>query len=107
MAKKKEPAVIDLNKRKKKMKRGAHFNIGAMIFLLIFIYMTFYVYTYMTRKKVQFYEVVEGSIVEDRKYTGIALERGESLYNRPGGIYQLLYSGRKTGICGSKNLFSR
>lgn len=99
MAKKKEPSVIDLNKRKKKMKRGAHFNIGAMIFLLIFIYMTFYVYTYMTRKKVQFYEVVEGSIVEDRKYTGIAL-REEKVYttDQAGYINYYIREGKRASV---------
>ena len=82
MAKKKRPEVIDLEKRKRRLHgrdRLSHFNIGAIIFLLIFLYMAFYVYAYLTREKVQFYEVAEGSIVEDREYTGLIL-REESVY---------------------------
>lgn len=83
MAKKRNPEVIDLEKRKKHLKKREkirHTNIGAIIFFLIFVYMAFYVYTYMTREKIQFYEVAEGSIMEDREYTGLIL-REESVYS--------------------------
>ena len=83
MAKKRNPEVIDLEKRKKHLKKRDklhHTNIGAIIFFLIFLYMAFYVYTYLTREKVQFYEVAEGSIMEDREYTGLIL-REESVYS--------------------------
>ena len=51
-----------------------------MIFAIIFVYLLFSVYTYMKKEKVQFYEVVEGNIVNDRQYTGIIL-RDERVEN--------------------------
>ena len=106
MAKKKRPEVIDLEKRKRRLHgrdRLSHFNIGAIIFLLIFLYMAFYVYAYLTREKVQFYEVAEGSIVEDREYTGLIL-RGVRLHHRAGRLHQLLYPRGKTGLRGGQRL---
>lgn len=50
-----------------------NFNIGTLIFLLIFIYMAYSVIKYVGRDKIQFYEVVEGSIVNDKTYTGLIL----------------------------------
>ena len=50
-----------------------NFNIGTLIFLLIFIYLAFSVIKYIGRDKIQFYEVVEGSIVNDKTYTGLIL----------------------------------
>lgn len=46
-------------------------NVGMIMFALIFVYMSFSVYAYQKREKIQFYEVVDGSIVNDREYTGI------------------------------------
>ena len=44
-------------------RRRQHMNVGMIFFAIIFVYMSFSVYTYMKRDKVQFYEVVEGGIV--------------------------------------------
>ncbi len=66
MAKKKKKKII-------RYRRSLQINIGMVIFALIFLYMAFYVYQYMTRNKVQPYEVVEGSIVSDRSFTGLIL----------------------------------
>lgn len=52
-------------------KKPLNINVGMIIFAMIFLYLSFNVYTYMTRKKIQFYEVVEGSIVNDKTYTGL------------------------------------
>ncbi len=102
MAKKKRPEVIDLEKRKRRLHgrdRLSHFNIGAIIFLLIFLYMAFYVYAYLTREKVQFYEVAEGSIVEDREYTGLIL-REESVYTteQAGYINYYIREGKRASV---------
>lgn len=48
-----------------------NFNIGTLIFALIFLYLAFCVFKYIGRDKIQFYEVVEGSIVNDKTYTGL------------------------------------
>ena len=55
-------------------------NIGKLIFLVIFIYMLFSVYTYWSREKIQPYEVTEGAIVNDRNYTGIILRKETTQY---------------------------
>lgn len=68
MAKKKKRKIA-------KYRRPLNFNIGMIIFMLIFFYLIFSVYTYMGREKIQFYEVVEGGIVNDDSYTGIALRQ--------------------------------
>ena len=97
MAKKKQSEVIDLEKRKKHSQR--HMTVGSMIFFLIFLYMAFYVYAYVTRDKVQFYEVSEGSIVEDREYTGIIL-REESVYRteNAGYINYYIREGKRASV---------
>ena len=57
-----------------------HINVGMIVFAVIFLYLAFSVYTYLKKDKVQFYEVVEGNIVNDRQYTGIIL-RDERVEN--------------------------
>ncbi len=66
MAKKKNKKVI-------RYRRRLNTNVGIIIFAIIFIYLAFSVYTYMKKEKVQFYEVVEGNIVNDSQHTGIIL----------------------------------
>lgn len=52
-------------------KKPLNINVGMIIFAMIFVYLAFSVYTYVTRKKIQFYEVVQGSIVNDKIYSGL------------------------------------
>lgn len=52
-------------------KKPLNINVGMIIFAMIFVYLAFSVYTYIRRDKIQFYEVVEGSIVNDKTYTGL------------------------------------
>lgn len=66
MAKKKNRKVI-------RYRRPLNINVGMIIFAIIFVYLAFSVYTYMKKEKVQFYEVVEGNIVNDSQHTGIIL----------------------------------
>ena len=70
-----------------------------IIFAIIFVYLVFSVYTYMKKEKVQFYEVVEGNIVNDRQYTGIIL-RDERVENtdRAGYINYYIREGKRAAI---------
>lgn len=61
------------NKKVIRYKKPLNINVGMIIFAMIFVYLSFSVYTYIRRDKVQFYEVVEGSIVNDKSHTGIIL----------------------------------
>ena len=66
MAKKKNKKVI-------RYRRPLNINVGMIIFFIIFIYLVFSVYTYLKREKIQFYEVVDGGIVNNRIYNGLIL----------------------------------
>lgn len=50
-----------------------HFNIGLVIFGVIFIYLLVTVLMYLTENHVSAYEVREGSILRDNSYTGFIL----------------------------------
>ena len=89
-------------KKKSKILRYRHplnINVGMIIFAIIFVYLVFSVYTYMKKEKVQFYEIVEGNIVNDRQYTGIILrdERVEST-DRAGYINYYIREGKRAAI---------
>ena len=66
MAKKKNKKVV-------RYRRPLNINVGMIIFFIIFIYLVFSVYTYLKREKIQFYEVVDGGIVNNRIYNGLIL----------------------------------
>ena len=61
MAKKKNKKVV-------RYRRPLNINVGMIIFAIIFLYLIFSVYTYLKREKIQFYEVVDGGIVNNRTY---------------------------------------
>lgn len=93
MAKKKK------NRKIVKYRRPLNINVGMIIFAIIFLYMTFSVYTYMKKEHVQFYEVVEGNIVNDHKYTGIILRDEQVQYtDRAGYINYYVREGKRAAI---------
>lgn len=97
MAKKRIP-----KKKQKKIvryRRPLNINIGMIIFTLIFLYMAFSVTTYLQKDKVQFYEVVEGSLVDDEEFTGIIL-REESIKtaDRSGNINYYVREGKRASV---------
>ena len=57
------------NKKIVRYRKPLNINVGMIIFAMIFVYLSFSVYTYLRRDHVQFYEVVEGSIVNNKKCT--------------------------------------
>ena len=81
MAQQKAPQPLKRAARPKKNKkiiryrRPLNINVGMIIFALIFVYMVFSVTAYVRRDKVKFYEVQEGSIVNNKNYTGIILRQ--------------------------------
>lgn len=78
------------NQKIARYKKPLNINVGMIIFAMIFIYLSFSVYTYLRREHVQFYEVVEGSIVNDKTYTGIIF-RQETVENAPQSGYVNYY----------------
>lgn len=80
-------------------RRPKNLNVGMIIFAIIFVYMSFSVYAYLKRDKVQVYEVIEGGIVNERDYTGIILREESTKYtDRTGYINYYIREGKKTGI---------
>lgn len=92
MAKKKNKNIV-------RYRRPLNINIGMIIFTLIFIYMAFYVYVYIKRDKIQFYEVEEGSIVNDTNYTGIILrEETVKTTDYAGNINYYIPEGKRASV---------
>ncbi|MFR2693099.1 MAG: HlyD family efflux transporter periplasmic adaptor subunit [Enterocloster bolteae] len=66
------------------------------------LYLIFSVYTYLKREKIQFYEVVDGGIVNNRTYNGLILrEEQVKTADRSGYINYYLREG-KAGFVGSR-----
>lgn len=90
--KKKNPKIV-------RYRRPLNLNVGMIIFAIIFVYMAFSVYTYMKKEKIQFYEVVEGNIVNDNEYTGIILRDEEVQYtDRAGNINYYIREGKRAAV---------
>lgn len=90
--KKKNPKIV-------RYRRPLNLNVGMIIFAIIFVYMAFSVYTYMKKEKIQFYEVVEGNIVNDSEYTGIILRDEEVQYtDRAGNINYYIREGKRAAV---------
>ena len=89
------------NKKIIRYRKPLNLNIGMLIFAAIFIYMVFSVYTYVTKEKVQFYEVADGSIVDDKSYTGIILRHENIEYADSAGIINYYVREGKRASVGS------
>lgn len=59
--------------------RPINVNIGLIIFVIIFIYLLFNVFSYMTETHVSVYEVQQGTIAVNNVYEGLVL-RNEQIY---------------------------
>lgn len=70
-----------MNKEKKivKYKKPFNINIGIVIFVIIFIYLIFNVFSYLTTTHISIYEVAQGTIAENNVYNGLIL-RSEQAY---------------------------
>lgn len=92
MAKKKNKKIV-------RYRRPLNINVGMIVFALIFAYMSFYVYTYIRRDKIEFYEVVEGSIVNDERRSGIIFRTESVKYTeQAGNINYYMREGKKAAV---------
>lgn len=76
-------------------------NIGVIFFALIFIYLIFNVYIYLTAKHVSYYEVDEGSIRIQTTYTGLALREEQLVYAAESGYVNYYLKDNSRAKCGS------
>ena len=93
------------NQKIRKLHKPLNINVGVIIFGIIFVYLAFSVTAYLSKEKIQFYEVVQGGDRKRPLLYGIdpSPGAGEEFCRR--GLYQSLSAGGKEGVCGSQNLF--
>lgn len=68
-----------MSKKIVKYKKSFNLNIGVIIFVIIFIYLMFNIFSYMTTTHVAIYEVGHGTMAENNIYRGLIL-RSEQVY---------------------------
>ncbi len=74
-------------------------NVGNIIFLIIFLYIVFSVYSYASRDQVRYYEVLEGSIVRQEQYTGIAIREETAVDATSSGyIHYYIQEGKRVAV---------
>ncbi|XCP83798.1 HlyD family efflux transporter periplasmic adaptor subunit [Roseburia hominis] len=83
----------------KTYKRKGTWNIGVILFGVVFIYLAVSVLIYLTKDRIAVYEVREGSILKDTAYTGIVLRTEQVVTADQGGyVNYFLEEGQKTAV---------
>ena len=75
-----------------------HFNIGLVIFGVIFVYLTVTILMYLTENHVSAYEVREGSILRDNAYTGFILRNETIVQAEANGYVSYFAKGQKISL---------
>jgi hypothetical protein len=89
---------IDNNSNITQFKKRRSVNVGLIVAAAVFIYLIVTVVLFLTRKDITAYEVRQGSILRDLRFTGVAL-RSEQIVRVPttGYIYYFPLEGTKVG----------
>lgn len=80
-------------------------NIGVILFGVIFIYLFFAVFTFVTSEHITIYEVREGSILKDVSYTGFVVREETQIKAGEDG-YINFYVSNKTKVSVGTNIFA-
>ena len=96
-----------MSKKKKKIvryRRAFHFNIGILVFAVVFIYFAVYLISYLTEDHISVYEVQKGQIAQKNIYTGLILRSEKVVYSDTSGSVNYYISegdkaGQSTLIC--------
>lgn len=92
-------AVKQQVKSTAKYRRPFQFNVGMIIFAIIFLYIVFSVYSYVSRDQIRYYEVQKGSIVRDQQYTGIAIRQEQAVNATSSGyVHYYIQDGRRVAV---------
>ncbi len=94
---------IDLNAYKTKKK--IPFNVGIIIFGIIFFYLIVTIILYLTSPHITSYEVREGSILNDYEYTGLAI-REEMIVESEGDGYINYYTSEGSKVSAASNVYT-
>lgn len=79
--------------------RSFQLNVGIIICTIILIYLIYHLFTYFTSKQVSIYEVNEGSITYDDKYTALAIRQEEVVpSDRDGNVYYFSSDRSRVGV---------
>lgn len=82
-----------------KFSRNIQLNVGIIICILILFYLIFHLFTYFTKKNISVYEVNEGSITYDDKYTALAIRQEEVFpSDRDGTVYYFTSDRARVGV---------
>ena len=74
-------------------------NVGMVIFVIISLYIVFSVYSYIKRDQIRYYEVLEGSIVRQEQYSGVALREEEAVDAVSSGyIHYYIQDGKRVAV---------
>ena len=82
-------------------KKRRDLNMGIVIFLIILLYIFVNVIRGYTKRQIRYYEVVEGSMSQDKTHTGLIL-RDESVQTAPstGYINTYMRDGKRASVGG-------
>lgn len=80
-----------------KFRRPRQLNIGIVICIIIFIYVMFHLYTYLTSEQVTVYEVSQGTIVSNDSYQALAI-RDETLMTADRAGFPYYYGKNKSRV---------
>lgn len=69
------------NKKIVKYRKPIRVNIGVIIFGIIFLYIVFNFFVYLTKEHISIYEVQQGTIAENNVYNGLALRSEVPYYS--------------------------
>ncbi len=69
-----------------KMRPRFQFNIGVLIFLIIFVYVMYFIIAYFTEEHVIAYMVESGSLVQEDTYTGLCIREEEVFKSTDSGL---------------------
>lgn len=74
------------NKKVVKYRKPFNLNIGVIIFIIIFIYLMFNIFSYLTETHISVYEVEQGTIAANNVYRGLILREEEVYYSNYTGV---------------------
>lgn len=84
------------NKKVVKYRKPFNLNIGVIIFIIIFIYLIFNVFSYMTTTHISVYEVEQGTMAANNIYRGLILREEQVYYaNYSGALNYYVKEGSK------------
>ena len=69
------------NKKIVNYKKPFNLNIGVVVFVIIFIYILFNIFSYFTKTHISVYEVEQGTIAENNTYNALAIRNEAIVYS--------------------------